>query len=675
MTTLLLFLTLVGDTVLLANGKALQGVVVKEDDAEVVVNPWNSTNPGMEYGVERVPRSKVKSIKREERPLEEYLRRAAALKAADAAGHFELAQWCGERSLPFERNLELERTLEADPAHAAALQALGKEAFDRLAKGNPAFQPALRELLQQYPKVEDPAERKKLWERARSEHGYARPFHYLERVWRSTRAPRGYVEDRPITLESEKHPGVYTLFVPPQYDPVRPWPLLIGLHGGGVGGKEGDAVVGSGKQAMSFYRTHAERLGYLVACPTAIRAPWAAQPNESFIQDLVTEMELVYHVDRNRIYLTGHSMGGFGTWHHGPRNAERFAAISPMAGGGPGGYHRLKETLTPIFVFHGTDDPVCSVEPDRAAAKQLRDLGVDFVYTELPRVGHGFPPSVADELFRFFAVKRQAVSKGGKGSFAVTHGEDSSFLQKATPAEKKYFGDPEAGLVGEEAAQGVRALVRELKRGGGSAREAADQLIAKPDPEAVAPLGELVLLLTAPEDARVQAARALGGMKLPGAVPSLAGALKTESAPLYVALCEALATIGDAKAAPPIVRSLAALERQFEGALTGKTKMDYSDWERRLRTFEAAVRALGALGDPAAAPAIVKHVVKRVLLPTYDVDYSQRAGQNPSVPLGKLGAAVADALRRLTDPAGAAALRQLAERWKDDPTLGRTFAP
>jgi dienelactone hydrolase len=71
-----------------------------------------------------------------------------------------------------------------------------------------------------------------------------------------------------------------------------------------------------------------------------------------------TENNVAYNVDLNRVYLTGHSMGGIGVWHLGPKLAEHWAAIAPLAGHGFNRLAWLRKTLTPVYIHHGEDDPV-----------------------------------------------------------------------------------------------------------------------------------------------------------------------------------------------------------------------------------------------------------------------------------------------------------------------------
>ena len=139
-------------------------------------------------------------------------------------------------------------------------------------------------------------------------------------------------------------------------------------------------MVGSGESAMNFYERGAAELGWVVVCPSALEAPWAAPVNEGFLLAVVEEVCILFNVDRNRIYLTGHSMGGFGAWHYGPKLAHLWAAIAPMAGGGRPNLKDLVDTKTGVYVYHGADDAVVSVGSDRAVAEQMKDREMDFVF-------------------------------------------------------------------------------------------------------------------------------------------------------------------------------------------------------------------------------------------------------------------------------------------------------
>jgi len=319
--------------ILVIGGKAVRGTW-REEGEEIVVNPYNSTNPSMTWNVERYPRSRVKldKVRSSETPEEEYCRRAFAVREAGAAEHAELARWCMEAKLQGLAAREWERVLEADPANEEARKELGAREVKEVLRRNGRANPELGEMEKRYLEAESPVARRVLFQRMEREHDASLPVEFYERAWRSAHLPKGRTDDVALTLRSKEVKGkrgaLYTMFVPTTYDPLRPTPLLVGLHGGGPGGKDGTEVTGSGPSAMNFYTGIASERGWLVACPTAVRAPWGAGENETWLEAMLDELALLYNVDLNRVYLTGHSMGGFGTWHWGPKWAERWAAIA-----------------------------------------------------------------------------------------------------------------------------------------------------------------------------------------------------------------------------------------------------------------------------------------------------------------------------------------------------------
>ena len=103
-----------------------------------------------------------------------------------------------------------------------------------------------------------------------------------------------------------------------------------------------------------------------------------------------------WHVDPNRVYLTGLSMGGFGAWSLAQEYPERFAAVVPICGGGtairasmygdsPKG--RALRAL-PFWAFHGANDPVVDQSNSLRMVEALRDFGCAVKYTVYPDVGH-----------------------------------------------------------------------------------------------------------------------------------------------------------------------------------------------------------------------------------------------------------------------------------------------
>jgi acetyl esterase/lipase len=642
-----------------------------EDGNEVVVNPYNSTNRAMTFGVERFPRSKVAldKVRPTETPEEEYARRAFEIRAGTADDHASLAAWCLDRKLKDLAAREWERVLECDPGREGAKKALGpaaKEVLSRNGKANPA----LGELLAQYIAADLPATRRVLRDRMQEEHALSLPPSYLERAWRSGRRPKGRTDDVPLTFRSDRVKGPegakYTIFVPSAYDPLRPAPLLVGLHGGGRGGKEGEKVVGSGPSAMNFYTGIGEERGWIVVCPTAIQAPWHEKVNGEFFEAVLHEVGLLYNVDLNRVYLTGHSMGGYGSWYWGNEWADRWAAVGPMAGGGCPGVSRFKETLTPVYLFHGTDDPVCAVQPDRSAAEQMLKNGNDFVYTELNGVGHGCPPEVLSEMAAFFEKKRLAIGRGK--AFRRSEEIRSSFLEKPGKEEKRYLGDPEPpdpGAKAEGPEKKRERLLREIDLGGGKAEAAAAAYADWKDGDSVKPLGaRLAAAGKLGDDVRASAARALGNIGDPAALPFLERALGDGNDGVFHAAVGALVAIGDRKAGPALLRALDLQAKAFEGRFRG-TVIDFSDFDPRCAALGAAALAAAALADPKdSAPRIRDRLVKVVFEGAYRVEALARAGEFPEEVRARTAKQAADALAKAGGPAAREALLRLQEAGK-----------
>ena len=103
--------------------------------------------------------------------------------------------------------------------------------------------------------------------------------------------------------------------------------------------------------------------------------------------DILNEVIGEFPVDSRRLYLTGLSMGGYGSWDLGTRLAERWAAVAPICGGGDELYaDRL--VGVPVWAWHGAADDVVPVAKSRRIIDAIRQAGGDPKYTELPGVGH-----------------------------------------------------------------------------------------------------------------------------------------------------------------------------------------------------------------------------------------------------------------------------------------------
>ena len=115
-------------------------------------------------------------------------------------------------------------------------------------------------------------------------------------------------------------------------------------------------------------------------------------------------------IDDDRVYLMGHSMGGYGAWSIAANNPGIFAAIAPIAGGGtPFSRPKLKAIAhVPWIVVHGEKDPTVSVEESRKMVKAGKELGVEIKYIEVPSGNHGdvVVPAFKD-IFDWFDVHKR----------------------------------------------------------------------------------------------------------------------------------------------------------------------------------------------------------------------------------------------------------------------------
>ena len=178
----------------------------------------------------------------------------------------------------------------------------------------------------------------------------------------------------------------YVVFVPGDYKGDKEYPVILFLHGAGESGTDGkkQAVVGLGKAI----RDKKEDFPFIAVFPQSQKGGWAAASVEgkraiAILDEVLTD----YKTDKKRVYLTGLSMGGFGTWSMAAAHPERWAAIAPVCGGGdPSSAAKFKDV--PCWCFHGDADTAVKVEKSRDMIKALKDAGGSPRYDEYPKVGH-----------------------------------------------------------------------------------------------------------------------------------------------------------------------------------------------------------------------------------------------------------------------------------------------
>jgi len=176
----------------------------------------------------------------------------------------------------------------------------------------------------------------------------------------------------------------YLLFLPEDYGKKRQkWPLMLFLHGAGERGNVLNKVAVHGPPKIVKNK---KDFPFILVSPQCPEGDWWTEKVEVLI-NLVDDIAARYKVDKKRIYLTGLSMGGYGTWALASAYPERFAAIAPICGGGSRIMSlRLKDI--PIWVFHGGKDTVVPLEESEEMVNAIRKRGGDVKFTIYPDAGH-----------------------------------------------------------------------------------------------------------------------------------------------------------------------------------------------------------------------------------------------------------------------------------------------
>jgi predicted esterase len=222
------------------------------------------------------------------------------------------------------------------------------------------------------------------------------PLAALLLLWLPARSQAQTVDDfeaRTYTDGTSTIP--YRLFVPRTYDPKTAYPLVLFLHGAGERGTDNRRQLTGQTAPLVFVRPeHQERWPCFMMAPQCpLGGSWDAigRPDPSTWMRLTLEaidtLFQEFSIDYGRIYITGLSMGGYGTWDVIGRYPGLFAAAVPMCGGGD---TRLADRIanTPIWNFHGALDGTVPVQRSREMIAAVRAVDGDPIYTEYPDLGH-----------------------------------------------------------------------------------------------------------------------------------------------------------------------------------------------------------------------------------------------------------------------------------------------
>jgi predicted peptidase len=178
----------------------------------------------------------------------------------------------------------------------------------------------------------------------------------------------------------------YVVFVPEDYKGDKDYPVILFLHGAGetLGGSKQPVEVGIGPAI----KKRAKTFPFITVIPQSHKRTWKAGSADANRALAILDGVLkTYKTDPKRVYLTGLSMGGYGTWSIAVAEPGRWAAIAPICGGGdPKQAATIKDL--PCWCFHGDADKPVPVERSRAMLRALWAAGGHPNYTEYPGVGH-----------------------------------------------------------------------------------------------------------------------------------------------------------------------------------------------------------------------------------------------------------------------------------------------
>lgn len=214
--------------------------------------------------------------------------------------------------------------------------------------------------------------------------------------------------DRTLSIDGTTYK--YQVFIPDDWTPHQKWPMILFLHGSGERGEDGldETDVGIGT-AIRSDRGHFHAIVVMPQCRKGVW--WTEPPMGDLAMSALHEATKEFHGDTNRTYLTGISMGGYGSWYLAQEYPHTFAAMVIICGGihppvatlkahpelvkfsPPDGMKAYAEAAAkigkvPVWVFHGTDDNIVPVVESQRMADAMKTIGAEVHYTEYPGVKH-----------------------------------------------------------------------------------------------------------------------------------------------------------------------------------------------------------------------------------------------------------------------------------------------
>lgn len=181
----------------------------------------------------------------------------------------------------------------------------------------------------------------------------------------------------------------YRLFIPTNYDSAAKYPLVLFMHGSGESGTDNrKQLVGqTGPLVFASATNQAKYPSFMVAPQCPVGGAWTDSTRRTQVLELMNALQQEFSIDPDRLYITGLSLGGYGTWDYIAQYPNMYAAAIPMSGGGN---ISLASRMTRIAIwnFHAANDGTVPVSGSRTTIDAVRKAGGNPIYTEYASGGH-----------------------------------------------------------------------------------------------------------------------------------------------------------------------------------------------------------------------------------------------------------------------------------------------
>ena len=230
------------------------------------------------------------------------------------------------------------------------------------------------------------------------------------RTYGDPKLERGTIVVRSSRTDHADKPFTYAVHIPEGYDAAKPWPLIVTLHGAN---KEGRPDAGEW-WIKTWLRTPAAKERFIILAPTTTKHTWSCRPGHSLVFTPLRELMSELHIDPDRIYLDGMSMGAGGTFDLTENYPDRWAAIGPRCNVPETRRKRdgsfipmLCENFrnVPVYWVLGTQDRSIPIEFAHPARDALKAMKYDLVYREHPEGNHDWGLEKDEVVLAWYETK------------------------------------------------------------------------------------------------------------------------------------------------------------------------------------------------------------------------------------------------------------------------------